>query len=171
MIYKGAPRGNPRLRARETGVEAVQTLEYDDLDAEDRALLDAARDATSTAYAPYSGVRVGAALRLADGEIVTASNVENAAYGATICAERMAVGRANAMGRRDIRSVAVTARGGALGEDQVVTPCGPCRQVLHEMAALSGSTLRVVMGTPGTARVTIATIDQLLPLAFDGLTR
>ena len=171
MIYKGAPRGNPRLRARETGADALQTLEYDDLDAEDRALLDAAREATGTAYAPYSGVRVGAALRLADGEIVQASNVENAAYGATICAERMAVGRANAMGRRDIRTVAVTARGGSLGQDQVVTPCGPCRQVLHEMGATSGGTIRVIMGTPATDRVTIASIAELLPLAFDGLTR
>jgi cytidine deaminase len=147
----------------------MERLTYDDLDPADRELVDAARAACATSYAPYSGVRVGAALRSADGRVITGSNVENAAYGSTICAERNAVGRANAEGTREFPSMAVAATGGALPPDQVVTPCGSCRQVLHEMAAITGARTRVLMTTPGTDRVTIATLDELLPLPFSPL--
>lgn len=144
----------------------MERLTYDDLDPGDRELVDAARAACVTAYAPYSGVHVGAALRTRDGRIVSGSNVENAAYGSTICAERMAVGRANAEGDRAFSAVAVAARGEGLPPDQVVTPCGSCRQVLHEMAAASGSRTRVLMTTPGTDRIIIGSLDDLLPLPF-----
>ena len=149
----------------------MERLTYDDLDPADRELVDAARDACATSYAPYSGVHVGAALRTRDDRIVTGSNVENAAYGSTICAERMAVGRANAEGERAFTAVAVAARGEALPPDQVVTPCGSCRQVLHEMAAVTGTRTRVLMTTPGTVRITIGTLDELLPLPFGPLAR
>lgn len=146
----------------------METIAYEELDGEDRELLDAAREVRETAYAPYSGVRVGAALRAATG-IIAGSNVENAAYGSTICAERMAVGRANAGGDRSFEAVAVTAHGGTLAEDQVVSPCGACRQVLHEMAAITGTETRVIMDTPGGHRVAIATLAELLPFPFDPL--
>ena len=149
----------------------MERLTYDDLDPADRELVDAARAACDTAYAPYSGVHVGAALRTKAGAIVAASNVENAAYGSTICAERNAVGRANAEGHRAFPAVAVAARGAALRPDEVVTPCGACRQVLHEMAAATGTRTRVLMTTPGTDRVTIGTLDDLLPLPFGALSR
>lgn len=149
----------------------METGRYDDLDGPDRELVDAARAACDTAYAPYSGVLVGAALRTAGGAIVTASNVENAAYGSTICAERMAVGRANARGERAFAAVAIAARGAILRPDQVVSPCGGCRQVLHELAVVTGTATRVLMTTPGTDDVTIATLDELLPLPFDALSR
>ena len=149
----------------------MERLTYDDLDPADRELVDAARAACDTSYAPYSGVHVGAALRTKEGGIVVGSNVENAAYGSTICAERTAVGRANAEGARAFTAVAVAARGERLPPDQVITPCGSCRQVLYEMAALSGSRTRVLMATPGTDRITIATLDDLLPLPFGPLSR
>lgn len=149
----------------------METRRYDDLDRPDRELVDAARAACDTAYAPYSGVLVGAALRTNGGAIVTASNVENAAYGSTICAERMAVGRANARGERGFAAVAIAARGAVLRQDQVVSPCGGCRQVLHELAATTRTATRVLMTTPGTDAVTIATLDELLPLPFDAVSR
>ena len=149
----------------------MERLTYDDLDPADRELVDAARAACETAYAPYSGVHVGAALQVSGGRVIGGSNVENAAYGSTICAERMAVGRANAEGERAFTAVAVAARGENLPADQVVTPCGSCRQVLHEMAAVSGVRTRVLMTTPGTDRVTIGTLDDLLPLPFGPLSR
>ena len=148
----------------------VETKRYEEMDREDRELMDAAVAVTETAYAPYSGVRVGAALRSPSG-IITGSNVENAAYGSTLCAERMAVGRANADGERSFTTVAVTARGDALRPDQVVAPCGACRQVLMEMASATGTETRVLMGTSGTDEVTIATLAELLPLPFDALSR
>lgn len=147
----------------------METLAYDELEPDDRELVDAARAATDTAYAPYSGVRVGAALRTTAGDVVTGSNVENAAYGSTICAERMAVGQANARGHRAYAAVAVTARGERIPADQVVTPCGACRQVLHEMAHITDTPTRVIMTTPGTDRVVVARLDELLPLPFDPL--
>jgi cytidine deaminase len=149
----------------------VEDLRYNQLAGPDRALVDAAQQATATSYAPYSGAHVGAALRAADGAIISASNVENAAYGSTICAERMAIGAANARGVRAFDAMAVTARGATLAADQLVSPCGACRQVLHEMAAATGSRTRVIMTTPGTDRVVIATLQELLPLPFDRLSQ
>lgn len=148
----------------------MRTTRYEELEKADRELIDAAREVLATAYAPYSGVRVGAALRTPGG-VVTGSNVENAAYGSTICAERMAVGRANARGERSFSAVAVTAEGERLPAGQPVSPCGACRQVLHEMAAVSGAGTRVLMTTPGSDEVTIASLAELLPLPFDALTR
>ena len=130
--------------------------------------MDAARAVVDSAYAPYSGVRVGAALLTAEGP-VTASNVENGAYGSTICAERMAVGRANARGLRSYPAVAIAATGDRLHAGRPITPCGACRQVLHEMARASDTETRVLMATPGSDEVTIATLDELLPLPFDPL--
>ncbi len=149
----------------------METLPYRDMSDQDRQLLAAARDASADAYAPYSGVQVGAAIRTRDGHVVTAANVENAAYGSTICAERMAVGRANATGARAFTDIAIAATGAILGVGQVVAPCGACRQVLHEMAAVTGTRTRVVMATAGTEQVTIASIDELLPLPFHVLSR
>jgi cytidine deaminase len=150
---------------------SVQRIRYDELDGPDRELVDAAEAAAGTAYAPYSGVHVGAAIRAVTGEVFAASNVENAAYGSTICAERMAVGQANARGTRAFEAVAVTAHGGILAPNRVVSPCGACRQVLHELGAISGVRTRIIMTTPGTDAIVIATLEELLPLPFDALSR
>jgi cytidine deaminase len=149
----------------------LETLSYQELDPDDRELVDAARAATAAAYAPYSGVQVGAALRTDAGGIVSAANVENAAYGSTICAERLAVGRANASGARAFPAIAIAAAGRLLRPDHPVSPCGSCRQVLHELAAATGSRTRVLMTTPGTDRVTVAGLDELLPLPFEAFSR
>ena len=88
-----------------------------------------AERARAQAYAPYSKFRVGAALLTRGGRIVHGCNVENASFGLSICAERNAVWKAVSEGERDFVAVAVTA-GGAGG----ASPCGACRQVLHEFA-------------------------------------
>ncbi len=98
-----------------------------------RALLEAAREAKTRAHAPYSGFQVGAAVRM-DGFLFTGANVENASYGATICAERTAVGAAVSAGHRRIGVIALStsAPAGAPLEDR--SPCGICRQVISEFA-------------------------------------
>ena len=92
-------------------------------------LVACAREAQSFAYAPYSGFPVGAALLCADGSVYTGCNVENAAFGAALCAERVALGKAVSEGKRAFRALAVIAKGNAF-----CTPCGTCRQVLWEFS-------------------------------------
>lgn len=90
-------------------------------------LAEAARSAREMAYAPYSLYTVGAALLTADGTVFTGCNVENAAYPATICAERVAITKAISEGHREFVALAVATRNGG-------TPCGICRQVMLEFA-------------------------------------
>ena len=127
----------------------------------DRAgLIAAAREAMAQAYAPYSNFHVGAALRFEDGAIVTGTNVENASYGLSLCAETVAVAKAMAEGRRGgLVEVAVTGTGPA-----PVTPCGRCRQVLNEMAELGGTD--PVVWACGVDQVREYRLSELLPAAF-----
>src|SRR5689334_18221026 len=108
---------------------------------EQRRALEAAIEMLTLSYNPYSGFAVGACLVMEDGEHVTGANVESAAYGPTICAERSAVVRANAMGKRLFRGIAVTGRMSTTADEDwhgVTAPCGACRQVLFEMTDLGG---------------------------------
>jgi cytidine deaminase len=118
-------------------------------------LLAFAREIKPKAYAPYSAFRVGAAV-FAGGEIFQGVNVENAAYGSAICAERAAALAAVTAGHREFDAIAV------VGDSEAPTvPCGACRQFLAEF----NPEMRVIMGGKGDA-VAVRTLDQLLPEAF-----
>lgn len=133
------------------------------IDAEqEQALIAAAGDAAAYAYAPYSDYPVGAALLFDDGAVITGCNVENASYGLALCAETVAVARALGEGRRGgLVAVAVVGlRAGA----EPITPCGRCRQVLNEVAALGGTDpLVLCVSAEGVRRVVLS---ALLPHAF-----
>lgn len=120
------------------------------------ALVRLARDARKRAHAPFSGFAVGAALRTSDGQIVTGCNVENATYGLTLCAERVAVFKAVSEGLRRFDAVAVVA------DTEVPSPCGPCRQILWEFC---GDITVHMVGRKG--RTTTRRLSELLPLPFD----
>jgi cytidine deaminase len=112
--------------------------------------------ARQRAYAPYSGYAVGAAALAADDTAVLGCNVENAAYPATICAERVALTAAVALGKADFTAIAVATRDGA-------APCGTCRQVMAELAPDAEV---YIANERGEYRTT--TVAALLPDAFDG---
>ena len=120
----------------------------------DEMLLQKAIDMLEFSYAPYSGYPVGAALLGADGKVYTGCNVENAAYGNTLCAERTALCKAVSEGMRSFTAIAIASRGSA------PFPCGACRQSLYEFAP----NLRVMVTWDGNVREAI--LSELLPEGF-----
>jgi cytidine deaminase len=123
-------------------------------------LIRAAQESQARAYAPYSNFPVGAALRTASGAIYQGVNVENASFGLTICAERVAASAAVAAGDRDFAAIAVVTRGG-------VSPCGACRQFLAEF---NPSLPIIMIDSSRSEEVRETTLDVLLPGRFEGPT-
>jgi len=122
---------------------------------DDNELLRLANEARANAYCPYSKFAVGAALLCEDGTVYTGVNIENAAYGPSICAERTAIFKAISEGKRGFIKLAVTCDG------DHCRPCGVCRQVMAEHAP----EMEILMGNPEGAFVR-TTVRELLPDAF-----
>ena len=120
-------------------------------------LASAALAARENAHAPYSHFRVGAALEDASGHLHTGCNVENATYGLTLCAERVAVFKAISEGARQFRRIAIAA-----DTDVLTPPCGACRQILWEFC---GDIEIVLLNSRGKSEVT--RLKELFPRAFD----
>ena len=119
-------------------------------------LIEAAKEARMRAYAPYSKFSVGAAALTRSGKIFPGCNIENSSYGATICAERVAVGNAYAHGERGIAAIAIVA-----DTPTLCPPCGMCRQVLFE----AGENMEVILANL-RGDVRICRMRDLLPEAF-----
>ena len=122
-------------------------------------LFEQAMDAAKNAYAPYSHFRVGAALLLDDGSVVTGVNVENRSYGLTNCAERTALFSAVAMGKRNFTAIAIATP----DADYPVGPCGACRQVISEFMKPEAP---VIFGSSADNRIE-TTVSGVYP--FDSL--
>ncbi|MBI4992306.1 MAG: cytidine deaminase [Candidatus Harrisonbacteria bacterium] len=144
----------------------MKEVKYVDLTDLQRQALDEAARVMENAYNPYSHFYVGACLISVDGRLIGGANVENSAYGSTICAERAAILRANAMGIRIFRGVAIIGRGENFNTTEVTGPCGSCRQMLYEVAQLSEYDLEMVMSTTKKDKIIVAAMEELLPLAF-----
>lgn len=144
----------------------LQILTPEELSEADRKLVEAAKTATRTSYAPYSNFRVGAALLLDNGEIITGSNQENAAYPVGCCAERTALFYAGAhYPDVPVRAIAIAARNSE-GEflTQPAAPCGMCRQALMETEHRLGTIRVLLYGQNGT--YCLRSVADLLPLVF-----
>ena len=120
-------------------------------------LIEAALAARQNAHAPYSKFRVGAALEEASGRVHTGCNVENATYGLTLCAERVAVFKAISEGAREFRRIAIAA-----DTDTLTPPCGACRQILWEFCG----DIEIVLLNP-RGKSEMLRLKDLFPRAFD----
>jgi len=140
----------------------------DELPTSAKSLMEKAIDAKQTAYAPYSKFRVGAALLLENGKIITGNNQENAAYPSGICAERVAIWKASSdFPDQKILELAISASSSSQITKEPVAPCGACRQSLSEYEIKQEDKIEVYfMGEIGKVIKTDSVLD-LLPIAFD----
>lgn len=150
----------------------INYLEYDspaEMSAEDQELIAAAHEARKGSYSPYSNFQVGAALRLANGQIVKGANQENAAYPSGLCAERTAMFWASA-NYPDVAfdTLAISASDHFVLCELPASPCGSCRQVMAEYEKKSGRPLKVIL--VGAKRIRkFSKVEDILPIIFDSL--
>ncbi len=146
------------------------TCEYDSVDElskEEQILIKKSKDAVKNAYAPYSKFQVGAAVLLENGEIITGTNQENAAYPSGLCAERVAVFYANSkFPDVPVKAIAVTAFTNNSYVKTPVPPCGSCRQVLTETETRFHKPIKIYLVSESKITV-INNAKDLLPLNFD----
>ncbi|MBU4501570.1 MAG: cytidine deaminase [Nanoarchaeota archaeon] len=144
----------------------MKNVKYKDLSKLEKKLLDEAEKVMENAYNPYSNFYVGAAILTEDDTIITGTNVENSAYGSTICAERSAILKANSEGYRMYKSLAIIARGEDFDTTDVSAPCGSCRQMLYESSQISEKDLKIILSTTKKDKIIVTSIEELLPLGF-----
>jgi cytidine deaminase len=136
----------------------------------DDELIASARQAALKAYAPYSRFSVGCAVESVDGQVVTGVNVENACYRLGVCAEQSALSAAHlAFGLANVARIAVAGGDGsgeALAGEIVCTPCGGCRQAIHEASCLSGRDIEIICSSGDGHNVERHNISILIPRGF-----
>ena len=140
----------------------------DELSSKEREVVDAARKATANSYAVYSGFKVGAAVRLSDGTIVSGTNQENAAYPSGLCAERTTLFWANSQypdNAVEIMAIAARTEQGEL--ERPITPCGACRQVILETEKRFKTPIRIILYGSKECYIIEDGIKTLMPLSFD----
>jgi len=150
------------------GASGIVYEDINELSVVDRNLMEAAIEATKTAYAPYSGFKVGAALLMEDDSIIIGNNQENAAYPSGMCAERVAFWKAgSSFPNKKIKKVAITAVSSNKQLDKPVGPCGACRQTMLEYEINQAEDVEIIfMGEVGNV-VKANSITSLLPFSFD----
>ena len=139
------------------------------MEAQDRKLVEAAIEAMSGSYAPYSNFNVGAAVLLEDGEIIKGANQENAAYPSGLCAERTAMFYASAnYPENAMTAIAITASQNGKLCDNPATPCGSCRQVMAQYQTKGGQPMEILL--VGREKIwKFEKVDDILPLIFDSI--
>ncbi len=131
-----------------------------------QALISSAETAADKAYAPYSKFKVGAALLLTDGSIITGANHENAAFPAGICAERAVLGVHDMDGPAKVRAIAIAYKTASTDPHPPLAPCGICRQSILEVQLHQGTPVAVYMSSPDGEVVMIEDASYLLPFHF-----
>jgi cytidine deaminase len=144
----------------------IRVYAYNELGVAEKKLVDAAKEAVKSAYTPYSHFQVGAAVSLANGEVITGNNQENVAFPSGLCAERTALFYANSrFPDVAVKAIAIAAYTGGDFTEEPVSPCGACRQVILEAQNRYRQPVRILLyGKRGVYDV--ERITDLLPLAF-----
>ena len=157
------------MTVKEIKIAYAEYGSLEQLEPQDRELAKAAIEATKSSYAPYSHFNVGAAVRLAGGEIVCGSNQENAAFPSGLCAERTAMFYANAANpEKAMLSIALAGCQNGILCETPATPCGACRQVMAQYQTKSGKDMSVLM--VGREKIwKFDRVDDILPLIFDSI--
>lgn len=161
--------GSKRAIMKEIKIE-TKVFEYesaDELELEDRKLLQEARKAAANAYAPYSEFKVGAALLLTNGEIVKGCNQENASYPNGLCGERVAMYAAGAnFPGITIKAIAIATESRDKKSREVATPCGECRQTLSEFELRQKQPIKLILAGDAEKVLIVEEGGSLLPLSF-----
>jgi len=139
-----------------------------ELKPKDRSLMAAAKACLDDSYSPYSKFKVGCAIRLEDGNIITGTNQENASFPVGLCAERVALSAVDALYRgQKIETMAITASSEKAKLEKPISPCGSCRQAISQAQVKSGNAIRIILqGETGEVFI-FKSMDGLLPMSFD----
>lgn len=153
---------------KEISISFIEILNAEDLTVMQTTLLQSAQEAMAHAYAPYSNFLVGAAVQLANGEIISGSNMENASFPLCICAEHVAIARAHAtFPDQAIRAIAITATGDKHFSENPVPPCGACRQIIIESEQRFQTAIEIILQGPTGKTWVFHSGKSLLPFSFD----
>ena len=154
---------------KEEKIELTFTrAKLEELSQSEQDLIANTQHAFSNAYAPYSGFLVGASVLLENGEIINGSNQENAAYPSGLCAERVALFYAGAKYPEvAIKTIAISAKSKTFEIDDVVSPCGACRQVMAEYQQKQGQDIQLLLHSPNDEVLIANSVTDLLPFMFN----
>ena len=154
---------------KEEKIELIFTrAKLEELSQSEQDLIANTQHAFSNAYAPYSGFLVGASILLENGKIINGSNQENAAYPSGLCAERVALFYAGAKYPEvAIKTIAISAKSKTFEIDDVVSPCGACRQVMAEYQQKQGQDIRLLLHSPNDEVLIANSVTDLLPFMFN----
>lgn len=153
------------METKEIRIYVREYAKMEELDEKGQKLLSLARQTAFTAYAPYSGFKVGAAVEMANGELVAGNNQENMAYPSGLCAERVALFAAGSrFSDVAIKSLAISAVNKDGQKPPIAAPCGACRQVMLESEVRAGQKIRIILD--GQPIIILDGVDSLLPFSF-----
>ena len=137
------------------------------LSSDEKKLITSAKEKANCAYAPYSGLLVGASVLMQNGEIISANNQENIAYPSGLCAERVALFYAvSQFPENGIETIAITANSSSFKMTSIISPCGACRQVMSEYEKKQGRVIRLLLHHVDDSVLIVNSVTDLLPFLF-----
>ena len=151
---------------KEITIKYLYFEDYNSLEKEDVALIQKAQATSVDAYAPYSNFQVGVSILLANNKVVLGNNQENIAFPSGLCSERVALFYANANYKEKVKTIVIVSKGDLISDNQVISPCGSCRQVILESEKRQGTPIKIVLVSQNKSVYVFNSILDLLPFGF-----